>query len=189
MKSLENDIKKHLDRIFDKNLRYHEFLKFHTTFGIGGPAEFYITPGEFKNLVEGLKLLKEMQVPVIAIGSGSNILVKDTGIKAAVFNFKNLTDYVIVKDESIFAGAGASLGKLVNTATENNLSGLEWAVAIPGTVGGAVKGNAGAFGRSMSEIVTGVDGVMINGESAMFEGKMINFSYRKSELPEDFFIL
>ncbi|MDD3626867.1 MAG: UDP-N-acetylmuramate dehydrogenase, partial [bacterium] len=67
--------------------------------------------------------------------------------------------------------------------------GLEGAVAIPGTVGGAVKGNAGAFGSSMREIVTGVDGVMINGESAMFEGKMINFSYRKSELPEDFFIL
>jgi len=189
MKLLENDLKRQLDRIFGKNIRYHEFLKFHTTFGIGGPADFYITPFEFKNLVEGIKLLKELHIPVMVLGSGSNVLVKDTGVKGSIFNMKNLADYIIKKDESIFAGAGTALSRLVNFAAEQNLSGLEWASSIPGTVGGAVKGNAGAFGSCMGDLITGVDGLFPDGSSGIFEGKHIKFSYRSTDLPENLMIL
>ncbi len=189
MKTLEKTVKKQLEKIFGSNLKQHEFLRFHTTFRIGGPADYFITPKELKTFVQGLKFLHDNHVPVLVLGSGSNVLIKDTCIKKVVFNFKELTDYIIIKDEMIFVGSGVSLIKLSNEVAGAGLSGLEWAAAIPGTVGGAIKGNAGAFGVSMSDVITGVDGVLGDGTTSMLHRGEISFNYRSSDLPEDFVIL
>lgn len=189
MKSKDKTIRKHLNKLFDKNLKYHEFMKFHTTFRVGGPADYYITPIEFKNLVEALKLFREHNIPVTVLGAGSNLLIKDSGIKGVVFNFCNLTDYILVKEDNIFAGSGVNLTKLSRTAADHGLSGLEWASSIPGTVGGAVKGNAGAFQRTISDNLTAIDGVDLEGNSKFFHNTDLDFGYRSSNIPDDFIIL
>ena len=154
-------------------------LKNHTTFRIGGRAKYFFVAKNKEDLISAVRTAKRLKLPFFILGGGSNLLVSDRGYKGLVIKIQN-TKYKI-KNTEIMAGAGAILGGLVNATADRGLTGLEWAIGIPGTVGGAVLGNAGAFGRSMKDIVNEVDVLDAKaGKIKIFKNKSCEFSYRDS---------
>jgi UDP-N-acetylmuramate dehydrogenase len=133
-------------------------LKHYTTFKIGGPAKFFYVAKTKKDLVKAAKLAKELNIPFFVLGGGSKILVSDKGFDGLVIKTENDRIFSERVDQGIVrAEAGARLVKLIGFCLENSLTGLEWAAGIPGTIGGAVRGNSGAFGHSTSEVVAEVE--------------------------------
>ena len=136
---------------FQKNV----LLKNHTTFKIGGPAKYFFVAKTKQDLIKAILWARQKKLPFFILGGGSNLLVSDNGYKGLVINFQfSIFNFQKTK---IIAGAGLPLGKLVNASIRNGLTGLEWAVGIPGTIGGAIRGNAGAFGGSMEDVVKEVE--------------------------------
>ena len=136
------------------NVRINEPMKNHTTFKIGGPAQYYVTPESVTQIQEVVSLCRDMNIPLHVIGNGSNILVGDDGVDGVVLAlFNTFSDYEI-KDNVITAQAGMSLIKLAVIALREGLTGLEFASGIPGSVGGAVYMNAGAYDGQMKDVVT-----------------------------------
>lgn len=132
----------------EENIFVNEPMSKHTTFRTGGNADFYVTPESIEELQKILKLTKD----VIVLGNGSNILVTDKGIRGIVVSLKKLNQYEVL-DNKIVADSGISIAKLSQIAMQNSLSGLEFACGIPGTLGGAVFMNAGAYGGEMKDVV------------------------------------
>jgi UDP-N-acetylmuramate dehydrogenase len=150
-----------------------------TTFRIGGEAEYFAEVKDKKNLTQAFNWAKEKNIPPIIIGGGSNLLVNDQGVRGLVVKLSN--DFYQIEPPNIICGAGLSLPQLVQLAQENSLSGLEWAVGIPGTVGGAVFGNAGAYGGQMSDIVSWVEVYdKQNNDFKKLSKNECQFSYRDS---------
>ena len=147
-------------------------LKNYTTFKIGGPAEFFFEAKTRESLIKAVGLAKERKLPFFILGGGSNLLVSDKGYKGLVIIFQ-FASFNLQKNK-IIVGAGARLANLVNY-------GLEWAAGIPGTVGGAIYGNAGAFGESMGDEVKSVEVFDANnGKIKVFKNKDCHFAYRRS---------
>ena len=118
----------------------------HTTFRIGGPADYFVTPHTKEEIRQVIRLCKEEEIPFAILGNGSNLLVGDKGFRGVIIQlFKNFSD-IIIEEETIYAQSGALLVRLANQAAEQGLTGLEFASGIPGTLGGAVVMNAGAYG-------------------------------------------
>jgi UDP-N-acetylmuramate dehydrogenase len=126
----------------------------YTTFKIGGKAKYFYEAKSKEDLVKAIKAAKEAGLPFFILGGGSNVLVSDKGFDGLVIKIQN-TKYEI-QDTRIVADAGVLLSKLVDESVKVGLTGLEWAAGIPGTVGGAVRGNANAFGVSMSDVVKNI---------------------------------
>ena len=126
----------------------NEPMSEHTSFKIGGPADFFVNVASNSQLKDALLKLKELEIPYFIIGKGSNLLVSDKGIEGAVISL-SLIDDIKVEDDVISAGAGASLAAVCVAAANNSLSGLEFAYGIPASVGGALYMNAGAYGGEM----------------------------------------
>lgn len=126
------------------------FLADYTTFKIGGSARYFLIADSEDSLREAINFAQDKKLPYFILGGGSNILVNDKGYDGVIIK---INDHQLNNDGNgkIFAGAGVKLMDLVNYTIENKLTGLEWAAGIPGTIGGAVRGNAGAFGHSISE--------------------------------------
>ena len=138
------------------NVKVNEPMKNHTTFKIGGPAQYYVTPESVTQIQEVVSLCRNMNIPLHVIGNGSNILVGDDGVDGVVLAlFNTFSDYEI-KDNVIIAQAGMSLIKLAVIALREGLTGLEFASGIPGSVGGAVYMNAGAYDGQMKDVVSSV---------------------------------
>lgn len=133
----------------EKNILTEEVMAKHTSFGTGGIADFYVTPDS----VEELKQILTLSHPITVLGNGSNVLVTDRGIRGIVVSLRNLNHYE-VQGETILADCGVPLAKLSQVACEAGLTGLEFACGIPGTVGGAVFMNAGAYGGEMKDVVS-----------------------------------
>ena len=168
------DIKKLLPKI-KKNV----LLKDYTTFGIGGPAKYFLETEKKEDIVRVISAAKKFNLPFFILGGGSNLLVSDKGFKELVIKIKNKE--LKVKNNKIFVEAGVVLNQLVNTALKNNLSGLEWAAGIPGTVGGAICGNAGAFNKSTGDLVKNVEVLEVaNCKIKILNNKDCNFRYRDS---------
>lgn len=129
-------------------------LALHTTFKIGGVARFFVEAKKEEEIIEALKFAREKKLPVFVLGGGSNVLISDKGFDGLAIKIRN-TKYE-VRDTKIECGAGCLLSKIVNESVKAGLTGLEWAAGIPGTIGGAVRGNAGAFGSNMGAIVARV---------------------------------
>lgn len=155
-------------------------MKEHTTFKIGGPADYYILVHSVRELVETISLCDEFDIDYMLIGNGSNLLVCDEGLRKAVIrlggDFKNIS----VKDNTITCGAGASLARLCTFALSNSLSGLEFAYGIPGTVGGAVFMNAGAYGGEMKDVLLTVTHLTPAGKVETVLADTLSLSYRHS---------
>jgi UDP-N-acetylmuramate dehydrogenase len=150
-----------------------------TTFKIGGPAKFFCEAGSEEEILEALKFAREKKLPVFLLGGGSNVLVADKGFDGIVIKILN-TLYSIL-DTRIECGAGCAFGKIVNESIKQGLTGLEWAAGIPGTIGGAVRGNAGAYGGSTSDCVESVR--VLNVEDLRFkiyDLRKCKFEYRNS---------
>ena len=142
--------KKDLNNIFP-NVQKNVPLSSFSTFGIGGKAKWFYQVKEEKNLIQLVKFCKENNIPYFVLGGGSNVLFSDDSFKGLVIKI-DTSDYEI-KGEKIIVKSGVSLSKLVDLAYKNSLSGLEFALGIPGTIGGAVAINASAAGHKMSEII------------------------------------
>lgn len=160
---------------------YHKnaSMKEHTTFKIGGKADVLVLPETKEELLFVLKSAKQNEVPVFVLGKGSNLLVSDEGIEGAVVSLSKL-DKVEINGEKIKCGAGQKLSALCVEALNAGLTGLEFAYGIPGSVGGALFMNAGAYGGEMSQVVTGAYCLDEDGNEVYLDASQMNFSYRNS---------
>lgn len=165
----------------------------HTTFRIGGNARYFVIAADEKNLKAIIKRAVENHIAYFVIGAGSNLLVSDQGFAGIVIKLGNGFSQIKVVNNKIIGGAGVKLVDLVKTAFEHSLAGAEFLYGIPGTLGGAVKNNAGAFDHSISEIVELVQGFHIqNSKFEITDWQLkkdeVRFDYRTSQLPRDFII-
>ncbi len=160
-------------------LKRNILLKNHTTFKIGGKAKYFFVAKSKEGLIKAILLAKKNNLPFFILGGGSNILVSDSGYKGLVIKIEN-KKYKILNTK-IYTEAGTGLNQLVNVASKNNLLGLEWAAGIPGAVGGALYGNAGAFRESIKEIVKEVEVFdTTNQKIKILKKRDCKFDYRKS---------
>ncbi len=169
-----------LKRVMDSSQIFcGEPMKKHTTFRVGGPADVLVLPKE-EELAKVIKLCKASEVPYQLIGNGSNLLVGDKGIRGVVIAMADRMSDIEVKDNKITAQAGAMLSKIANTAASHGLSGMEFASGIPGSVGGAVVMNAGAYGGEMKDIIEKAVVLDENGEEKELTVEELDLSYRHS---------
>lgn len=161
-------------------VREEEYLRHHTTFKIGGPADLFVEPTTMTELSFALRTIHEFDVPVTIIGCGSNILVKDGGIRGAVVSVRHMTQIMDCNDNVLCIGSGYMLKDASEFAWENGLTGLEFAIGIPGTLGGAVFMNAGAYDGEMSHVVTAVRAVDFQGNIKEYDASHLDFGYRLS---------
>lgn len=171
------------ERIWEK-----EPMSRHTTFRIGGVADVLVTPDR-KELPQVLKKAKELQIPVTVIGNGSNLLVGDKGIRGLVIEIGKPAEYVEIEGNRLVAGAGTMLGKAASSAAEAGLGGMEFAAGIPGSIGGAVVMNAGAYGGEMKDILVQAKVLTPEGEELTLTREELDLSYRHSCIPENDYIV
>lgn len=157
----------------------------HTTLKVGGPARFFILPCDENEVLTVLRAAETYAVPVLPLGRGSNVLVADQGYNGAVLCMGEDLSAITVKDDLIEATAGASLGALSISAAEANLSGLEFAGGIPGSIGGGVLMNAGAFGSDISSCVITVRCADRQGRVREYSRDEMKFAYRQSRAMQE----
>lgn len=165
-------------------LKQNEKMSAHTSFKIGGAADFYIYPSSSDELVKLIKLCKEFDVPFFVIGKGSNLLVSDLGIEGAVIDTSKLNAIKQKSENVIFCECGASLMRLCIFALEAGLSGLEFAFGIPGSVGGATVMNAGAYGGEISDVIKSCFCIDRDGNALTLLKKDMALGYRTSVFKE-----
>ncbi len=165
-----------------EQVRVNEPMALHTTFRIGGPADFYVSVRNTEELRKVLACLKEEEVPWYILGRGSNLLVGDGGFRGCVIALDRM-DGIAVEGRCITAMAGASLAQTAQAAREHGLTGLEFASGIPGSVGGALVMNAGAYDGSMDQVVREVT-LLQDGEVRTLPAKELHFAYRHSLFKE-----
>ncbi|MCZ7407805.1 UDP-N-acetylmuramate dehydrogenase [Parvimonas micra] len=162
-------------------VRYDEPLKNHTTFKIGGNCIALIEPREVSDIVETIKICRENSIKFFVIGNGSNLLVPDEGYNGVIIKLKSEFSTIQVEDEYLIVNSGAKLSEVYTVAYENSLTGFEFASGIPGTIGGAIYMNAGAYGGEMKDIVESVEVLDLdNFELRELKNEELEFSYRKS---------
>ena len=166
----------------------NEPMSKHTTFRIGGNADMFVSP-KISQVAEIMTLAKAYDVPVTIIGNGSNLLVGDKGIRGLVLSFGKEADEVVVQDNRMMVGAGTLLSKAAAEAARNSLSGLEFAAGIPGTLGGALVMNAGAYGGEMKDVVVSAKVLTTEGEIIELSKDELDLSYRHSCIPEKNYIV
>lgn len=160
-----------------------EHLSKHTTFEIGGAADYFLVPSGVHELQEMLKFVSGQPLPYFILGNGSNLLVNDLGYRGVILSTKGLTSMECV-DADIWAEAGVSLKDVAEFALKNHLSGLEFACGIPGSTGGGVFMNAGAYGGEMRDVVKYVQALNPLGEIRTFTCEECGFGMRKSVFQE-----
>ena len=165
-----------------------EPMKKHTTFRVGGPADVLVQPDETA-LAAILALCRQYHVSYSFIGNGSNLLVGDKGIRVVVIEMTDPMGNIEVDGTKITAQAGAMLSKIANTAASNGLGGMEFAAGIPGSVGGAVVMNAGAYGGEMKDIIERVYVLDENGAQLELDRDALDLGYRHSCIPEKKYIV
>lgn len=166
--------------IKEGNILYDEPMKNHTSFKIGGPAHIMALPGSVDELVGLIKTCKNNDIEYCIMGNGTNLLVSDDGIRAVVIKINSNLNKVSVFGDKIVAEAGALLSAVSNSALKYSLTGIEFASGIPGTVGGAVVMNAGAYGGEMKDVITKVRCLNKNGEIVEYTNEEMKFGYRSS---------
>ena len=165
-----------------EDVLFDEPMSLHTTFRTGGNADYFITlnKNNIGNLPKVLTFAKDNKLPYIFIGNGSNVLFSDNGFRGIVFLIKSLDDYEIF-DDYVYASAGIALSRLSKIYQENSISGLEFACGIPGTLGGAIFMNAGAYGGEIKDVIIEVQYIDLNDMQVhTLTNEELEFDYRKS---------
>lgn len=160
----------------------------HTTFRIGGPADYFVCPDR-EQIAEVLAVAKKCGMAITVIGNGSNLLVGDKGIRGLVVEIGSAMNQIMVDKNHITAGAGALLSQVAAKAAAAELGGMEFAAGIPGSVGGAVTMNAGAYGGEMKDILRTVTVLTPEGEMKTLDVSEMDLSYRRSCVPEQQYIV
>ncbi|HTK04892.1 MAG TPA: UDP-N-acetylmuramate dehydrogenase [Candidatus Eisenbacteria bacterium] len=150
----------------------------HTTFRIGGPAEFFLEAKTADDAVKAAAAARELGIAFFVFGGGSNMLVSDGGVKGLVVKMAN-RGFTVGADGAVTAEAGATTGLVSTRVTEAGFTGFEWAVGVPGTIGGAVRGNAGAYGGEMKDAILTVRALK-DGEERTLANPVCAFAYRDS---------
>lgn len=171
-----------------ENVCEKELMKNHTTFRIGGPADILVSPATDRSLIEGIRLCQSRKVPFYIIGNGSNLLVGDRGFRGVIFKIcKNLNAVTMEESDAgeklyVKAGAGCMLAKLAKEVSAAGYTGFEFATGIPGTLGGAVAMNAGAYGGEMKQIIRSARIVDPSGDIRELALDALELGYRKSRI-------
>lgn len=173
--------------VTEANVFANEPMNRHTTFKVGGEAETFVRVETKQQLAEIIRYLNKVGREYFILGNGSNLLVGDKGYKGVVIDMTKLNE-VIVSDNTIVVQAGALLSVTAKRAYENGLTGLEFASGIPGTVGGAVVMNAGAYDGEMKQVVKSVTVLNTEGEELVFDNETMEFSYRHSSIKNTAFV-
>ena len=167
----------------------NEPMTSHTTFRIGGPADYFVMPETVEELANVLKLCKEENTPYFILGNGSNLLVGDKGFRGVVIQLYKNFDGLSMEGTKITAKSGAMLIRVAKEAGKAGLTGLEFASGIPGTIGGAMVMNAGAYGGEMKDVVTSVTVLTKDGDIKTLSGDEMNFRYRGSVVEDEGYIV
>jgi len=159
-------------------IKNNVILAKHTTYKIGGPADYFITVKNIKELKQALKFANDNSLPIFILAGGSNVLFSDEGYRGLVIKINNKE--LKINGDEIMVEAGVLMNDAVSISIENNLAGLEWAGGLPGTIGGAIRGNAGCFGGEIKDIIKEVTVAINNGEVKLYKNKDCQFGYRDS---------
>src|SRR4030043_1353085 len=172
------------EKFFKGEVRFMEPMIKHTSLRMGGPAEVFVIPQDIPSLRNMLVALKRKEIPFLPLGNGTNVLVRDGGIEGAVISLRSFRKIEIISEDegivNVYVEAGTPLQRLVQFSKEKGYSGIEGLAGIPGCVGGAISGNAGAFGYEMKDVITSVS--VINNKSNIKNhgAEIIDFGYRRS---------
>lgn len=171
-----------IDLLDNEHIKYtlDEPMSAHTTFKIGGNADLFITVDSVSELKSAINACKSNDIPYMILGNGSNLLISDSGIEGAVITLDGEFKDISTDGDIITAGAGAKLSRLCTAALDRSLSGLEFAYGIPGTVGGAVYMNAGAYGGETKDVLTSVTALTQTGEVKEYGADELCMGYRTS---------
>ncbi len=164
---------------------WQEPMKNQTTFRIGGPADILILPNSIEDLRQALGILKGMDIPLMIMGAGSNLLVSDKGIRGVVIKIGPGFDEIRTEKNLLVSGAGATLTAISRHAQREGLTGLEFAVGIPGSVGGALVMNAGAYGGQISQFLKTATVMDRDGTIKKYSNSDLHFNYRHSRFLEE----
>jgi len=157
-----------------------------TTFRIGGPGALYLEPESMRDLAAASRAVRETGVPVVVLGKGSNVLVSDEGFPGLVLRLGRGFRWAARDGERLTAGAAMPLPAVANVALQHAMAGLEFGVAIPASLGGAVRMNAGAHGHSLDEVVDTAEILTLgDGRTATLRHEAVGFAYRRTALPDD----
>lgn len=163
------------------NIQKDVLLAGHTTFNIGGPATYFLEANNKEDLIKALQLCKKLSLPFFVLGGGSNVLISDEGFMGLTVKIGSFGGNVALQRENLVeAPAGIEAKDLVYFCVENGLAGLEWAGGLPGTFGGAIRGNAGAFGGEMKDSIFSVEALDTDFNLTTFSNQDCQFSYRNS---------
>lgn len=174
-----------LEYITEDRIYINEPLCKYTSFNIGGPADYLVTVNNEEELKQVIGLAKENKVPFYLLGNGSNILVSDKGFRGIVIKLGGTFEDIITEGDTIKAGAAITLAKIAKEAMDNSLTGFEFAAGIPGSLGGALVMNAGAYGGEMKQVVTSVKVLTVNGDIEIVDNQGMDFGYRHSILKDN----
>ena len=171
-----------LPYVDETSLRRDEPLCAHTTFRIGGPCDLMIVPKTQQQIVDTVQTLRACKAPFVILGNGSNVLVHDNGIRGCVIKLTNTGEEVVVDraHARVYAGAGETMMAIASRCAREGLAGLESASGIPGTLGGAIYMNAGAYGQEMKDVVYAVRVLTREGEVREISHAQMHFGYRSS---------
>lgn len=173
-----------VDIVGEENVHTDEPMSRHTTFRIGGNADYFVKPGNADEVAAVIAVCREYNIPYFILGNGSNLLVSDDGYRGMIINIMDNMDSVTVDGRIITAQAGAMLVRVSVMARDNALTGLEFASGIPGTIGGAVYMNAGAYVGEMKNVVKTVRAIDEYGRIYELDSEKMDFSYRHSIVEE-----
>lgn len=168
----------------DHQVLINEPMMNHTSFKIGGNASYIVLPNSIHQIQDTLAVCRAAQYPCLIMGNGSNILVEDTGIDAVIIKITDSMSTVTIENGDVVAESGVLLSKLARLVMKESLIGFEFASGIPGTLGGAVFMNAGAYGGEMKDVVKWIEVITTEGELLRFENEHIEFGYRTSIVRE-----
>lgn len=184
MKALEGELRAK----FGARVRAAMPLADLTSFRIGGPADLFVNVEDETELMHAKAAAYRTGIPCFCLGAGTNLLVSDRGMRGLVVRLGDGFAKIKIDDTKVVAGAGAAFGTLVQSVVEQGLEGLEFGEGIPGTVGGGLVMNAGAFGGEIAKVVTLVHGVTETGAALALTRDDVKFAYRRTELPKHFII-
>lgn len=159
---------------------YNEPMKNHTTFRVGGEVEYFLMPSSVEKIQAVINLLRECAIPFLTVGNGSNLLVGDGGLEGAVLHLGKKFSEIHVNGTHISAQAGTLLSAIANRAVKESLTGLEFAAGIPGSLGGAITMNAGAYGGEMKQVTESVCVLTEDGQVRTIPKEEMEFAYRHS---------
>lgn len=184
------DFEEKLFTIIDEaKIRKDEPMRTHTTFRVGGPADYFVTPETDGEITEVIRACREYEIPYYIVGNGSNLLVGDKGFRGVVIQIFKSMNQITVDGESLKAQAGCGLAQIANAALGAGLSGFEFAAGIPGTLGGAVVMNAGAYGGEMKDVLVSATVLTKDGEKKVLSVDELKLGYRTSIIPENEYIV